>query len=546
MALFRRTKPAVEERIGSLAELHSILDRSGLTRSGVVVTPDKALTHSAVWAAIELVASVGSSLPLDEFRKQGENLVQLPLSPIFADPDPEPSVSAQALRAQILRSVASRGNAYCELLGDPINGIVTGMTTIHPDRATWRLERVGDSQAWQWQLYIDNVRRNRWPLGDVWHFALFQQPGCPVGLSPVEYHRQSIGQALAAQQFGQSFFDGGGNPSMIIKPPQRLADDEAKALKQKVVDVTRGNREPLVMPQEIQIERISVPAEDSQFLETQRYGVEEIARIFLGGFPELIGGSVTGTSITYANREQRNADFIALSLAPRYLIPLEVALSTLVPRGRFVRHNVNALLRSDLQARYASYKTSAEVSTMMGAPLLTINEMRRLEDLPPIDGGDQLAVTRDADTAAVEQRSMHMAEDRMATHIHLPESVALEVQRNESLESVVTMLSSAMAEQRALSADQLEAIKVLAASLPAPVVNVAAAPAPVVNVEVPAAQVLVEVPAPVVNVAAAAAPVVEVQPLINVQLPEEGPSRKRVVYDNRGRVVEIVEEYLNG
>lgn len=532
MALFRRTKPAVEERIGSLAELQSILDRSGLTRSGVVVTPDKALTHSAVWAAIELVASVGSSLPLDEFRKQGDNLVQLPLSPIFADPDPEPSVSAQALRAQILRSVASRGNAYCELLGDPINGIVTGMTTIHPDRATWRLERVGDSQAWQWQLYIDNVRRNRWPLGDVWHFALFQQPGCPVGLSPIEYHRQSIGQALAAQQFGQSFFDGGGNPSMIIKPPQRLADDEAKALKQKVVDVTRGNREPLVMPQEIQIERISVPAEDSQFLETQRYGVEEIARIFLGGFPELIGGSVTGTSITYANREQRNADFIALSLAPRYLIPLEVALSTLVPRGRFVRHNVNALLRSDLQARYASYKTSAEVSTMMGAPLLTINEMRRLEDLPPIDGGDQLPpVTRSDHRHDVEARSSAP----VVQPIHFHQAPSPDITVNVPPTQVVNEVRAEPAQVVVNVPDQPAQV----------VVNVPDQPAPVVNVEIPAPIVNMSAGDVVVNVPDQPAPVVNVAPAdVTVNIPEPAPSRKRVEYDRQGRVAEIIEEQL--
>jgi hypothetical protein len=83
------------------------------------------------------------------------------------------------------------------------------------------------------------------------------------------------------------------------------------------------------------------------------------------------------------------ADFIALSLAPRYLVPLESALSALVPRGRYVKHNVDALLRADLQGRFNAYKLNAEIANLMGGAPLTVNDMRRLENRQPIDGGDQ-------------------------------------------------------------------------------------------------------------------------------------------------------------
>lgn len=538
MAIFSRKGRQTEARIGTLAELEAILNRSGLTASGVVVDPDRAMRHSAVWAAVELIANVGASLPIDEYRKQDGKQVQLPLSPIFADPDPDPSTTAVGLRAQLFRSAATRGNAYAQLLGAE-SGTPTGMVAIHPDRAQWRCEKVDG--AWMHNLYIDGVKRERWPYGDIWHFALYQQPGSPEGLSPVEYHKQSIGQALAAQKFGQQFFDGGGNPSMIIKPPVRLDTNEAAALKKSITDVTRGSREPLVMPQEIQIERLSVNADDSQFLDTQRYGVEEIARVFLGGFPELIGGAASGSSVTYANREQRMADWIALSLAPRYLIPLEAALSSLVPRGRYVKHNVNALLRSDLAARYASYKTSAEVSAIMGTPLQTINEMRALEDMPPIPGGDEMV-------AATPQPTRVQLVD--PTPVDPPASRADVVELLERRSDPVwpapnvnvhPTINVHMAEDRT-EPPVVNVTNELHAPTPEVTVNVE--PTPVTNdVRVDVQPTEVRTPDVVVNVTNDV-PVPSVTVDNTVQMPAEPLTRKVVSYDNRGRVSEIVEEEI--
>lgn len=569
MAIFKRRTQQPETRAATLAQLAAFADRSGMTTAGVVVDPDKAIRHSAVWAAIELIAGVGSSMPLDEYRMVAGQQVQVDLSSMFADPDPDPSISAVAFRAQMLRSAATRGNAYADVLGAE-TGTPTGLVSIHPDRVSWKWEKVND--LWQWSVYVDQVRRERWPNGDLFHFALFQQPGSPIGLSPIDYHKQSIGQALAAQRFGQQFFDGGGNPSIIIKPPARLSDDEARALKRQITDVTRGTREPLVMPREIEIEKMSIPAEDSQFLETQRFGVEEIARVFLGGFPELIGGSVSGSAITYANREQRNADFIALSLSPRYLVPFEQALSSLLPAGRWVRHNVDALLRSDLQARYASYKTASEVSATMGAPLLTINEMRQLENLPPVAGGDTYPapiaaqVARTDDLQQLVQRTLEqVAETRNQSNETLRQVEMREAMMTEALRWMVTnqqpaptqvrlsladiedraidalpaaidQLAASMAEQARLANDQIAALRALI-DQPAPIIQVAPAD---VTVNVPAPEITINVPeqpAPIVNVAAP-----ELSPTIVVQPASEQPSRKRVIYDRAGRVVEIVEE----
>lgn len=516
MGFFRKR----EARTASLSQLQAIIDRSGLTQAGVFVDPDTALRHSAVWACQELIAGVGSSLPLDEYRVQSGQAVEVPLSSLFADPDPDPSTTANAWRAQVLRSAVARGNAYATLLGAE-DGFPDGAVTIHPDRVQWRWEKFGP--GYRWEVYVDGKRRERWPLGDLWHFPLFQQPGSPVGLNPVEYHRQSIGAALAAQKFGGQFFDAGGNPSVIVKVPAEPTPEEAKALKQRILEATRGNREPLVLPVGLELEKVTIPPEDSQFLETQRFGVEEIARIFLGGFPELIGASVTGGgSITYANREQRMADFIALSLGPRYLVPLEAALSALTPRGRYVKHNMDALLRSDLKGRYESYKLAAEVADKMGQPLLTINEMRELENRPRIEGGDSFVrqpsqaapVQRDERmevlVSAMAERAAHPAvqAERSDTHIHLPESLAVEMRQDDELRNAMRVLA-----ERAITAEDLSA---WAASLPVPQVTVEAP-----NVTVEAPQVTVEAPQVTVEAAAVTVPV-------TVNVPEEERTTKTV------------------
>jgi len=390
MGLFSRKQSQPEVRDAAAdALLVALGERTG-SPSGVTVTPDTAMRHAAWWASVELVAGVGSSLPLDEFRKVGNEQTEVALSTVFDDPDPDPSVSAVAWRAQALRSVVTRGNAYADLLGADM-GSPSGAVTVHPDLVRWNLEKRRNG-GYNWEVYVDGKHRTRWPLGDLWHFPLFLQPGCPVGLNPIQYHRDSIGAAMSAQRFGRQFFDRNGLATVLVKLPGDPGDAEAKRLKEKILDATSGSREPLVLPDKVGYEKISIDPEDSQFLETQRYGVEEIARIILGGFPELIGSAVTGKgSITYANREQRMADFIALSLAPRYLIPFESALSQLVPAGRYVKHNVDALLRADLAGRFAAYKLNAEIAELMGAAPYTVNDMRRLENKPPIAGGDTFA-----------------------------------------------------------------------------------------------------------------------------------------------------------
>lgn len=363
-------------------------DRLGAA-SATYVTPESALQADGVWAAQTLVSSLGSFIPLNEIRERGEVRERLQLSSVFADPDPDPSIDALAFRSQILQSLASRGNAYATVLVDGSMRPV-GMVSIHPESVVWKFD------AGVWRTFVDGIERRRWPLGDLWHVPINLQAGSPIGMDPINYHRGTLAPSLAARKFGARFFDAGGLPIGFVELDGTVNDPGeggAKELKQKIVTALDGSREPIVLPSGIRFREVQVNAEESQFLETQRFGVEQAARIYFGGFPEMIGGSPSGGSQTYANLEQRIQAFATLSLIPRYLAPLEQALSRLIPSGRKVVHNVNALSRGDLAARYQSYLASAQVQQMTGMPILTNDEIRALEDRPPLDRADFPAPT---------------------------------------------------------------------------------------------------------------------------------------------------------
>ena len=185
-----------EHRTATLSQLTAIAERAGGSTAGVFVDADSANRHRVVGGE-GTGRRVGSSLPLDEFRKVGDTQVPVALSSLFADPDPDPSITAQGWRAQLLRSVIARGNAYAYLTGWEQTGYARQATTIHPDRVTWRRGESG-----RLETLLDGKPIDRWPLGPLWHFGLYQEAGSPVGMSPIEYHRNTIGGALAASSTG--------------------------------------------------------------------------------------------------------------------------------------------------------------------------------------------------------------------------------------------------------------------------------------------------------------------------------------------------------
>ena len=325
------------------------------------------MRHSAVWACVRLIAGVGSTLPIDAYRMVGGESVPTPAAGVLVDPSVD--VSPSVWRYQMWSSLLLAGNAYGLITEFAPNGFPRRIEMLSPNVVTWHDEDGG------WVTKIDNQPVGRWPNGRLWHTAIFVPGGQPFGLSPITYASRSIASGLEAEKFGGEFFTGGGHPSSIIYSEQNLTPDQAQGAKDAFVRATRG-REPAVFGAGLKHEQIQISPTDSQFLDSQRYTVEQIARIY-GVFPEMIGAATSGSSVTYANREQRAADWLTYGLIP-YLVPVEESLSSLIPRPQKVKANVSAVLRSDLKTRYESYAIA------LTNEFLTVDEVRELEDRPPM------------------------------------------------------------------------------------------------------------------------------------------------------------------
>ena len=371
MGLFRRN---VEARSITPGEMIAMVNERRLQSSTPPVNTQTAMTLSAVWASIRLLAGVGSTLPLDVHRSGSSNVSSIMATPsLFVQPDPHLSLSSWLYA--LWTSLLTAGNAYGIVTASNGTGYPTSLELLDPSTVTWR------SHSDEWEVTVNEKPMRRWPDGPLWHVPLFVYPGKPYGLSPIQNAKLSIGAGLSAERFGAQFFDSGGNPNALIYSEQELSAEQAQGIKRAFTRATTNNREPAVLGAGLKYERIQIAPDESQFLETGRFTVEQVARMY-GIPPELIGGTSSGSSVTYANREQRAADWLTFGLMP-YLVAIEEALSSLLPPRQRVRFNVDGLLRADTASRYAAH------SVGIASGFLTVDEAREVEDLPPLGGDPQ-------------------------------------------------------------------------------------------------------------------------------------------------------------
>jgi HK97 family phage portal protein len=334
------------------------------TFADTTVTTESALRLSSVWACVRLLSDTVSTLPLDVFRG-GE---EVPVPPLLTSPGAGWSLVEFLYAAMV--SLLLRGNAY---------GLITARSgprlspsqveLVSPDDLTVQVNTDGS--------VVYRFRGREVDPGDLWHVRAFCFPGSPVGLSPITYAQETIGLSLAVQRYGRQFFTQGASPSGVLSTEATLSLEAANHAKFQLLNATRGKREPiLVSGGGVKWQPISINPEESQFIESRKLGVSEVARTF-GVPPEMIGGEA-GNSLTYATVEGRSIDFVRYSLQP-WIIRLESALSALLPRGQTVKFNVNSLLRGTTIERYQAHQIA------LASGFMTIDEVRALEDLPPLD-----------------------------------------------------------------------------------------------------------------------------------------------------------------
>ncbi len=371
MSIIRSAFARTERRLSGQEVVDELSRRRLLSsKAGQPVTLDRAMRLAAVWASINLIAETISKYPIDVYRRVGDRARPVAKPPLLVRPNPQ--VPATGWVRQILLSLLTRGNMWGLVLDrDGRLGFPTQVEVLHPDEVT--VSREG-------KLGRLRVRWNGSDLApdDYLHLAAYLFPGSPVGLSPIAYAAEVIGVGLAAGEFGARWFGDGAHPSGILSNDQVMNDPDgskARTVKQRWMEAIFGTREPAVLTGGWKWQQVQISPEESQFLETIQANGALIATIF-GLRPEDIGFK-TGDSNTYANVEQRQIERLVYPVH-QWVVLLEEFLTGLVPRGQFVKFNVDATIRPDLRTR-------TEVQTMrLAAGLTSVNEERDLIDLDPI------------------------------------------------------------------------------------------------------------------------------------------------------------------
>jgi len=352
---------------------------------------DHAMRLSAVYACLRLLSEAISTLPLDTFRRiQGTRQPYRP-RPGYLDFAP-PAGSRITYLSQVMMSLLTDGNAYVATPRDEL-GVPVALVPLDPG-----MVKVGRGRA---GAPVFEVNRTEYGPLEIMHIAGMTLPGQLTGVSPLRAAREVVDSGRKAQEFGSSFFQNAAVPPAVIELPEDGSNPESATDRARRVatawNETHGGASNAgkvgVLIGGAKLSTVAMSPADAEWLDSKRFGVSEIAR-FYGVPPHLIADASNSTSWGSGLAEQ-NLAFGQFSLRP-WIERIEDAHGRLLTSHGlpdvFVKLNLDALLRASLADRYTSYQVGIETGFLLK------NEARRLEDLPPIPGGDT-PTTRPAPTA---------------------------------------------------------------------------------------------------------------------------------------------------
>lgn len=353
---------------------------AGASYAGVAVNEYRVAQISAVYSCVGLIADSLSMLPESAFRQRDRfREPVVPTPQIVANPHPE--FGRIDWDVQLMWSLLLRGNAFAPVVERDRLGYPTTLMPVHPDDVSVLRNRI--TRRIEYKLAsgeVLNAERYGQP-GGMLHIRGITPPGAIEGVSVVEYHRQAFGLALAAEEFGSRYFGDGANPSGVLETDQELTPDAALAL-QATWEASHGrrHRKPAVASGGLKWRQISITPEESQFLETRKFSRAEIAGLFR--VPPYMIGDVDASTSWGTGIEQQSIGFVTHTLGP-WIARIEYWKTELLPRPWYVKKNVAGLLRGDLLSRYQAH--------MLGRSggWLSVNDIRQIEDMPPVDGGDE-------------------------------------------------------------------------------------------------------------------------------------------------------------
>lgn len=348
------------------------------TLAGVTVTQRNVTALAAVYDAVRLIADPVCTLPIGTFiRRDGERRPYYPQPAWIEQPDPDPSVNRSDHYQQIMISLLLNGNYYGRILRD--GGEIMAIAPIDPTRVEPRRKANG-----MVEFVIDSASALQ--SSDVVHITEMREPGALKGVSRIERLRDVFGIGKALDEYVARYFTGTLS-SGIVTYPGEMSPEQAKTLKDEFEKNSKGLRNahrPNILTGGADYKRIGSTADEAQLTQARDFFTLEVARAFKIP-PSKLGVNTPGTR-AYASVEQDAIDFVTNTLR-YYVFKIEEAYSRLLqPKSAFIKMNMEALLRGDQVSRFTAYSQGTQ------AGFMSINDVRRLEDFRPVDGGDTYRV----------------------------------------------------------------------------------------------------------------------------------------------------------
>jgi HK97 family phage portal protein len=353
---------------------------AGPSITGEPVGVERAVSLSAVWACVSLIAGTIASMPLLLYKRVGDDRERFVDHPLFdvLRLRPNPVQSVVAFWEAMVTALLLRGNAYALITRDD-DGRVRALWYVNPDRVLVEVQRNGrlrykvSAGASTETVRAEDMLHVAGPLSDDGY----------SGRSVITTFRDTLGLGLALERYGGEFFANAATPRGTLTTAARLSPAARAhiedALKEK--QATAGRRHTtLILEEGLKFEPIALSHEDSQFVESRRFSVEEIARVF-GVPPHMIGGDVRG-SLTYANSQDESLRLLKHTIGP-WLARIESAvnfacISPLERRAMYAEFLPDALLSTTTRERYEAYRIAID------GGWLTPDEVRRKENLPAL------------------------------------------------------------------------------------------------------------------------------------------------------------------
>ncbi len=363
----------------------------GGSTSGKRVNERSAMQMTAVYSCVRILSEAIASLPLHLYRynEDGgkEKAIDHPLYFLLHD-EPNPEMTSFVFRETLMTHLLLWGNAYAQIIRNG-KGEVVALYPLMPDRMT--VDRDGNGHLYyEYQTSSDDAPTMKGCTvilrpSDVLHIPGLGFDGL-VGYSPIAMAKNAIGMAIACEEYGAKFFANGANPSGVLEHPGTLKNPaKVRDSWSAAFGGSSNAHKVAVLEEGLKYTPISISPNEAQFLETRKFQIDEIARIFR--VPPHMVGDLEKSS--FSNIEQQSLEFVKYTLDPWVSRWEQAMIRSLLSQTEkptyFLKFNVDGLLRGDYQSRMNGYATARQNGWMNAND---IRELENLDRIPAEDGGD--------------------------------------------------------------------------------------------------------------------------------------------------------------